>query len=137
MSARRAPWRVILARVIVNAIAVAVVVLALPGVHETTGKPVVGFLVLGALFGLINAFVKPAMQFVALPFLLGSMGLVVLVIDVISFWLLDAFTPLLRIEGALWVILAGVLLGLLSFLLDNLLGLTPPIVADVRDEVPA
>lgn len=137
MKVVRVPWRVMFARVLVNALAVALVVLALPGVHETTGKPVVGFLVLGAIFGLINAFVKPAMQFVALPFLLGSMGLVVLLIDVISFWLLDAFTNILRVDGAAWVILAGVVLGLLSFLLDNLLGLAPPIVPDVREEAAA
>ena len=56
---RRAPWRVLAARVVVNGIAVALVVLILPGVRESTGHPALGYLALGAIFGLINAFVKP------------------------------------------------------------------------------
>jgi len=108
---------VLAGRVMVNALALALVVLALPGVHETTGHPVLGYLVLGALFGLlINAFFKPAIEFVALPFLLGSVGLVVIVVDVAMFWMLDSLTPLLCTDGALWLIGAGVLLGLLSYL---------------------
>jgi putative membrane protein len=127
---RRAPWRVVVARVVVNALAVALVVLVLPGVQVTVRHPVLGYLAIGAVFGLINAFVKPAIQFVALPLLLGSMGLVVLVVDVVVFWVLVRVSPILHTTGALWVVLAGVLLGLLSYLLDNLLGLVPPILSD-------
>jgi uncharacterized membrane protein YvlD (DUF360 family) len=59
---RRAPWRVTVGRIVVNALAVALVVLVLPGVKEYSHHPLVGFLVLGALFGLLNAFVKPLIQ---------------------------------------------------------------------------
>jgi putative membrane protein len=94
---------------------------------------VLGYLVLGALFGLINAFVKPAIQFVALPGLLGSMGLIVILVDIITFRLLESATKILSASGFLWVVLAGVLLGLLSYVFDNLLGLAPPILSDRRD----
>lgn len=132
----RAPWRVVVGRVVVNALALALVVLLLPGVHETTGHPVLGYLVLGALFGLLNAFIKPAIEFVALPLLLGSVGLVVIVVDVAMFWVLDSLTSLLTTDGAPWVIGAGVLLGLLSYLFDNVFGLVPPIVPDHREGAP-
>lgn len=123
---------------IANAIAVAITVLVLPGLDENTGHPVLGYLGLGLLFGLINAFVKPAAQFVALPFLLGSMGLVVILIDILVFFLLDEITPnLLNATRPLWIIVGGVMLGVLSFLLDNLLGLTPPVVLDRREEASA
>jgi putative membrane protein len=131
---RRSPWRVVVARVVVNALAVAIVVLALPGVKESSGHPVLGYLALGAVLGLINAFVKPVFQFVALPGLLGSMGLVVIFVDIFTFWLLDAVTGLLSIDRPVWVALAGASLGFLSYALDNLLGLTPPILSDRRDE---
>lgn len=135
---RHAPWKVIAVRVIVNAIAVAITVLVLPGLHVTTDRPVLGFLILGGLFGLINAFVKPLAQFVALPFLLGSMGLVVIVIDILAFWLLDALAPgLMDADRLTWVVAGGLLLGALSFFLDGLLGLTPPIVADPHEEATA
>jgi hypothetical protein len=45
--------------VIVDKIAVAIAVLALPGLHEDAKHPALGYLVLGALFGLIKAFLKP------------------------------------------------------------------------------
>jgi putative membrane protein len=123
----RRPWRVLAAGVVVNGGAVALVVLVLPGVKESTGHPVLGYLALGAIFGVINAFVKPVIQFAALPALLGSLGLVVIVVDVITFWLLDALTPLLHTGGLFAVLAAGVVLGVLSYVLDNVLGLVPPI----------
>jgi hypothetical protein len=46
------------ARVVVNGLAVALVVLILPGVRVGTGHPALGYLVLGAILGLINAFVN-------------------------------------------------------------------------------
>jgi len=40
-------------------------------------------------------------------------------------------TPrLLNTSGAVWIAVAGLLLGVISFLLENLAGLTPPIVTD-------
>lgn len=128
---RHAPIKVLVARVVVNGLALALTVLLLPGVEENTDHPVLGYLALGALFGLVNAFLKPAMQFLALPFLFGSIGLVVIIVDTFVFWLLDELTPtLLSVDGFGWVILGGVTLGILSFLLDNIFGLAPPILSD-------
>lgn len=131
----RAPWRVVAARIIVNGLAVALVVLILPGVRESTGHPLLGYLLLGAIFGLVNAFVKPVVQFVALPLLAGSMGLVIVLVDIATFAVLDAVTKVIQTSGAVSVIVGGVVLGLLSYLLDNLVGLTPPIVPDLPEKV--
>jgi putative membrane protein len=121
---------VLAARVVVNGSALALVVAVLPGVTVSVHHRVLGYLVLGAVLGVVNAFVKPVIQFVALPLLMGSMGLVVLAVDVGVFWVLDLVTPYLSATGALPLVAAGVVLGLLSYLLDNLLGLAPPIVSD-------
>jgi uncharacterized membrane protein YvlD (DUF360 family) len=125
---------VLAGRIVLNGIAVALVVALLPGVQEHTGRPVLGYLAIGALLGLINAFIKPAIQILVFPLLLGSMGLVVILVDIVIFWLLDRLTPLLHTDGPLWTVLAGVLLGVLSYVLDNLAGLTPPIVSDRPEE---
>jgi putative membrane protein len=127
---RRTPWRVLAGRTVVNAIAVALIVGLLPGVHADPKHPVSAYLAMGALLGLINAFVKPAIQFVVFPLLLGSLGLVVILVDIVVFWLLNRLTPFLHTDGLIWVVLAGMLLGLMSYLFDNLAGLTPPIVSD-------
>lgn len=126
--------RLAVVRVPANAAALAFTVAVLPGVHVTAARPVVGYLVLGAVFGLVNAFVKPVLQFLVLPLLLASFGLVVVLVDVLAFWLLDALSGRLDADGVLWLVAAGALLGLLSFALDVLLGLTPPIVDAARSE---
>ena len=131
MRVRHRPWKVIAASVLVDALAVFITVLVLPGVTVDAKHPVTGYLVLAALFGVLNAIVKPLLQFLALPFLLQSLGVVVIVVDIVVFALLDALTPhLLNTDGFLWIAAAGLLLGLISFLLENLFGLTPPIVSD-------
>jgi putative membrane protein len=131
---RGAPWRVLAGRVVVNGLAVALVVLLLPGVWENTGRPVVGYLALGAIVGVINTVVKPLIQFVALPGLLGSMGLVLILVQVLTFWLLEELTPLLEARGLWAVVAAGVVLGLSSYVLDNVLGLMPPILREHEQE---
>lgn len=126
-------WKVTAARVPLNALALAVTVLVLPGVTVETSRPLLGYLALAAIFGVLNAFVKPVFQLVALPFLLESFGLVIVLIDAVVFWLLDVLAPrLLQADGVLITIAAGALVGFLSFVLDQLLGLTPPIVDDRR-----
>lgn len=127
----RGDWRVWLVRVPADGLAVGLTALILPGIHMTTSRPVLGYLLLGAIFGLLNTFVKPAIQYVALPFLLRSFGLVVVVVNIVVFWLLDLFfKQLLAVDGFWWYVAGGVLVGLLAFLIENLLGLTPPILDD-------
>lgn len=126
--------RLAVVRVPANAAALAFTVAVLPGVHVTTARPAIAYLVLGAVFGLVNAFVKPALQFLVLPLLLASFGLVVVLVDVLTFWLLEVLFGKLDADGVLWLVAAGALLGLLSFVLDVLLGLTPPIVDAAHSE---
>ncbi len=129
--------RVALVRVPVNGAAVALTAYVLSGVHVTTKHHVVGYLIIGAVFGLLNAFVKPVLQYVALPLLLESFGLVVILVDVLVFWLLDKlFRNLIQVDGFWWMLAGGALLGFLSFLFDNLFGLTPPIVDDRPESRP-
>jgi putative membrane protein len=129
--------RVALVRVPVNAAAVALTAFVLSGVHVTTSRPVIGYLIIGAVFGLLNAFVKPVLQYVALPLLLESFGLVVILVDVLVFWLLDKLFPrVIHVDGFWWMLAGGALLGFLSFLFDNLFGLTQPIVDDRPESRP-
>jgi putative membrane protein len=129
---RRRPfnWRVALVRTVANAAALALTVAILPGLRVTTERPVLAFLGIGAIFGLLNAFVKPAIQFVALPLLLGSLGLVVILVDALVLWLLDVLVRMLSVDGIGMLFAGAAILGVLGFLLDGMLGLTRPIADD-------
>lgn len=61
----------ILIKIVVNAVAIWVATALVPGVEVTgddTGQTVLTLLVVGAIFGLVNAVVKPVVKLFSLPF---------------------------------------------------------------------
>lgn len=123
-------WKLIILRIIVNAVAIAVTVFIVPGIRipaYTYGT----FVILGAVFGLLNAFVKPIIQVLTLPLLFVTYGLVIIIINAVMLWLLSwLFSNILVIDSLWSALFGGLVLGLLGMLLENILGLTPPIVDD-------
>jgi putative membrane protein len=80
----------ILIRVVLNAIAVWIATLLVGGVDVTadsTGGEILTFIVVGALFGLVNATIKPVAKLLSLPLLILSLGLFALVLNALLFWL--------------------------------------------------
>jgi len=80
----------ILIRVVLNAVAVWIATLLVGGVDVTagsTGGEVLTFIVVGALFGLVNATIKPVAKLLSLPLLILSLGLFALVLNALLFWL--------------------------------------------------
>ena len=129
--ARRPNPKVLAVRVMANALALAVTVLVLPGIHLSASHPVLALVLLGAVFGVVNAIVKPLLEFFALPFMLGSFGVVIVIVDWAVFAVFDHLAPgLLDVNGVLGALAGGVLMALLSFVLDGVLGLTPPVIDD-------
>ena len=145
LRASAANWRVIVVRLVGNALALALVWVLLPGITLATTDfrvsvstfdfPLEGdalaLLLVAVLFGLLNAFVKPLLQFLTLPFLLESFGLVIVLVNMLVLWLLSQLAPdAIQIDNVGWLVLGGALLGLFAFAIDNLLGLVPPIIDD-------
>ena len=80
----------ILIRVVLNAVAVWVATLIVGGVDvtaESTGGKVLTVVVVGAIFGLVNATIKPVAKLLSLPLLILSLGLFALVLNALLFWL--------------------------------------------------
>ncbi|GAA1844252.1 phage holin family protein [Brevibacterium marinum] len=96
-----------LSRVVVNACAIWVAAWILPGVaiagnsvvEEQTGPipaMIISYLVIGLIFGLANAFIKPILSFVSAPITCLTLGLFSIVINAIILALtswLSGFTP--------------------------------------------
>jgi putative membrane protein len=126
-------WRLMLVQVVANAIALGLTALLLPGIHFQPQRLVLALLVSGFLFGLLNAFVRPVLQFIMFRFLFITFGLVLIVINFVLLWLLTRLTPgWFQSEGILWTIAAAILVGLLGVFFETLLGLRPPL----RDDRP-
>ena len=127
-------WRLILVRVLVNSAALFLTVLLLPNIaiSWTAGT----LLILGAAMALLNAVVKPLLQVLTLPLIFVSYGLVVVAINGVLLLLLSWLFPERFVVNTLIVaFVGGALIGLFTIFLENLFGLTPPIVDDHTAEL--
>jgi putative membrane protein len=87
-----------LIRVVVNALALAVAAWLFNGIEVTgsdTGKQALTLLAVGLVFGLVNAFVAPIVKLLSLPFIILTLGLLLLVINALMLLLTS------KIAGAL------------------------------------
>ncbi len=83
------------------------------------------------MLGILNALVKPILQFLTLQFLFVTYGLTIVVVNTLILLLLSFLFPTrFAVDNLLWALVGGLVLGLLSSFLESLLGLTMPIVAD-------
>jgi putative membrane protein len=123
-----ANWRLWLTRIVTNGLAVVVTVLVLPGLR--VDRWYLGIFVLtGLVFGLLNAVVKPIIQFFALRYLVVSYGFVVVLINA---FLLAMLSWILGNElawrGVLPLLVGGLLVGALGLVFETIAGATPPIL---------
>jgi putative membrane protein len=125
---RHFAWRLLLLRFFVNAVSLALTAIIVPHIFFAGNYRILTWLLVSAAFGLLNAFIKPLVQVVMLPFMFVSYGLVVVLINAIMLWILDLIFPTrFIVDHVFWALLGGMVFGLLSGFLENLLGLTPPI----------
>ena len=83
----------ILIRIVLNAVAVWVATLIVGGVDvtaSTTAGKIGTLLVVGAIFGLVNAVIKPVAKLLSLPLIILTLGLFALVVNALLFWLTAA-----------------------------------------------
>lgn len=129
-----------LVRLLVNALAVGLTIWLLPGIRlepdlqGPLAQPLV-YLFLGLLFGLLNAFVHPFVLLVTGKLLIWTMGLFVIVINGLMFYLLTWLAPsTYSIDSPvlLWVTIAGVVMAVVVTTLEAVLGLDSPVIDDAR-----
>ena len=104
-----------LVRVIANAVALAAAAWLLPGIAvtgQTGGERAVTLLVVAAIFGVVNAFVRPVVKLLSLPFIILTLGLLIFVINalmlLLTHWLSDQIGLAFEVDG-FWTALVGAL----------------------------
>jgi uncharacterized membrane protein YvlD (DUF360 family) len=127
-------WKLLLARLVVSTLAVVLAVVLVPGL-SINGRFWLWAVVLGAVFAVLNGAVKPALLVLTIRYLFLSWGLVLLLVDIATLWLLEALVSPLDIDGVLSLVLGGLALGVLVPLLEALLGVSPPIVERLTPSV--
>jgi putative membrane protein len=118
----------LLTRVVVNAVALAVATWLVQGITltgDTEGQRLAALLVVAAVFGAVNAFVRPIVTFLALPFILLTLGLLLLVINglmlLLTSWLSGQIGLGFDVDG-FWAALVGaIVVSVVTWLMEIVL----------------
>jgi len=103
---------------ILNALALLIVAYLLPGIQVAS----FGYALAAALvLGLVNTFVKPLLVLLTLPITLVTLGLFLLVVNVLMFWLAGSILKGFQVQGFWWAAVGAVVYSLVAGLLSRLL----------------
>lgn len=124
----------IIVQVVINALALGAAVLILNGVSisasagmvaavggERTLADLLALLLVGVIFGVVNALVRPIVKFLSLPLTCLTLGLFTLVINtlmvLLTAWLSEFSPAVLSVENFWWGLGASIIISLVSALL--------------------
>ena len=107
----------LIVRLIINAVALWVAVSLVSGVEFEEGAGVFQVLFIALVFGLVNAFIKPILALISMPFIVFTLGLFTLLINTFLLWLVSLFTPLI-VDGLIPALLGSIVISLVSWLLN-------------------
>jgi putative membrane protein len=126
---RQFNWRMMLVRTLVNALALLAVSL-LPDI-EFVEPTVLRVLLVAVALGILNAFIKPIVQFLTLPYIFITYGFAIVIINAIMLLLLNIVVPnMFNVDRFIWAIVGGALMGVITGFLESLFGLQTPILSE-------
>ena len=111
----------LIAKFLVIAAAVWVAAAYVPGV--TVREGVSSYLVIAAIFAVVNVLVKPVLKLLSFPLLLLTLGLFLVVINAALFGLTALLTDRLDLSGIGPAVLGSLVISVVTWLGDTVLGL--------------
>lgn len=120
---------------LINSFAVLVTVTLLSPHFKCEPKEAVFMVAL--LLGVLHAFVRPFMMLVALPLVVFSLGLFIVVINGCLIYMVDGIMgKTFEVDGFGWAMLGSVLIGIISLILNVITGNTASPVKVTRQRRP-
>ncbi len=112
-----------LLRVIVSAIAIAITAAILPGIH-VLNNDLGTLLVIGLIFGLVNAILRPIVSLLTCPFIILTLGLFIFVINGLMLLVTASLSDgRLQVENFGWAVVGGIIMGIVGVILESVLGI--------------
>jgi putative membrane protein len=105
----------LLIKILLTAVAAYLAALVVPGVTISDAKTAI---LVALVLALLNAFVRPILVFLTIPITLITLGLFLLVINIIIIYLAAYIVPGFAVSGILAALLFSLILALISWLLD-------------------
>jgi putative membrane protein len=118
-----------LLRVAINALAIALAASVLPGIRVDSVLSALGA---GLLLALINAFVRPILLVLTLPITLVTLGLFLLVLNGLCFWLVAVLVKGLHVAGFWSAVLGALFVTVVSWVVTALVSDSGRVVVITR-----
>ena len=129
----------LIARLLINALALWLTTLIVTGVRVVAFPPgevlqtVLTYLIVAAVFGIVNAVVGNFIRIVAFPIYILTLGLIALVVNglllLLAAWITSLLGFGLEVDGFWWGVLGALVLGLISWLIGIL---TRPLIGGAK-----
>jgi putative membrane protein len=106
-------------KIILKWIALAIAVLA--AAYIVPGISVASFqvaLLVAAVFGLINVFIKPVFKILTLPINVLTLGIFGVILNVVLFWVVTLIVPGFTISGFIPALLGSIVIAIIMWLMD-------------------
>lgn len=103
-------------RILISAVAVYVASLFIPGISVTGGPTT--YLIVAVVLGLLNAFIKPILTVLTIPITVITLGLFLLVINVLMVYLTDYLVSGFHVSGFIAALLFSFVVSIVTALID-------------------
>ncbi len=117
-----------LIRVLVNALALGAAAWLLEGIRvigTQTSEQALTLLAVGLVFGIVNAVVAPVVKLLSLPFIIVTLGLLLLVINALMLLLTSEIAQALdlgfRVDGFLTAVIGSIVVSVVSWVLGSVM----------------
>jgi putative membrane protein len=114
--------------VVVNALALAAAAWLLDGIRltgATTADRLLTLVLVALIFGVVNAVVRPVLKVLSLPFIILTLGLLILVINALMLlltgWLADQVGLGFHVRGFWTAVLGGLVVMVATWILEMVL----------------
>ncbi len=115
-------------RLLATAVALAVASWIVSGITlegATTGRRIVTLLIVAAIFGIVNAVVKPIVKLLSLPFIILTLGLLIFVINaamlLLTSWITGKLDVQFHVDGFWAALLGSLVITVVGMLLNAVL----------------
>jgi putative membrane protein len=107
-----------LSKTLVTAVAILIAVFVLPGVHIDGTLTAI---MVAVVLGLLNSFIKPILIILTIPITILTLGLFLLVINILIIRWASEIVPGFKVDSWFWALLFSFIVSLISSFINSLI----------------
>lgn len=106
-----------LLRLLINGIVFYCLPYFIQGIHVNN---FVAALIAALIFGIVNAIVRPLVLLLTLPLTILTLGIFVIIVNALMFWLVAYIAPGVRVDGFIPALLGAIVMMIVSLITNHI-----------------